>query len=82
MPCPPPVVVPGVELMSDRRTRECGDSNTGGREEVFDQNRVYLALAYQITHDLCLHTGFLWQIFSNRTFRRLQFALFFNPDLR
>ena len=56
--------------------------NTGGREEVFDQNRVCLALAYQITHDLCLHTGFLWQIFGNRTFRRLQFALFFNPDLR
>jgi hypothetical protein len=56
--------------------------NTGGREEVFDQNRVHLALAYQITRHMCLHTGFLWQIFSDRTFRRLHFALFFNPDLR
>ncbi len=56
--------------------------NTGGREGAFDQDRVYVALAYQITRTMCFHTGFLWQIFQDRTFRRLQFAFFFNPDLR
>lgn len=56
--------------------------NTGGREGVYDQNRVYVALAYQFTREMCLHTGFLWQMFDERTVRRLQFALFFNPDLR
>lgn len=56
--------------------------NTGGRERAFDQDRVYVALAYQITGDTCFHTGFLWQIFQDRTLRRLQFAFFFNPDLR
>jgi hypothetical protein len=49
---------------------------------AFDQDRVYVALAYQITRNMCFHTGFLWQIFQDRTFRRLQFAFFFNPDLR
>jgi hypothetical protein len=56
--------------------------NTGGRERAYDQNRVYVALAYQITRNMCFHTGFLWQIFQDRTFRRLQFAFFLNPDLR
>ena len=56
--------------------------NTGGRERAFDQNRVYTALAYQVTGNMCVHVGFLWQIFQETTFRRLQFAIFFNPDLR
>ena len=56
--------------------------NTSGRPAIYDQDRVYAALAYQITPQLCLHTGFLWQIFSGRTMERLQFAVFFNPDLR
>ena len=56
--------------------------NTGGRDNAFDQNRVYVALAYQLTREMCLHTGFLWQMFDEATVRRLQFAIFFNPDLR
>jgi hypothetical protein len=56
--------------------------NTSGREAVFDQDRVYAALAYQVTRNMCVHTGFLWQIFSDRTLRRLQSAIFFNLDLR
>lgn len=56
--------------------------NTGGRPEVFDQNRLYLALAYQITGDFCIQTGLLFQMFDERTFERLQFVFFYNPDLR
>ena len=56
--------------------------NTSGRDDVFDQNRLYLALAYQITGDFCVQTGFLFQMFDERTFERLQFVFFYNPNLR
>lgn len=56
--------------------------NTSGRDAVFDQNRLYLALAYQVTADFCIQTGFLFQTFAERTFERLQLAFFYNPDLR
>ncbi len=50
--------------------------------EVFDQNRLYAAFGVRITENSSIQVGYLKNHFRNTNFDRLQFALFFNPDLR
>ena len=50
--------------------------------EVFDQNRLYVALGVRITENSSIQVGYLKNHFRTLNFDRLQFALFFNPDLR
>jgi hypothetical protein len=52
------------------------------QDQVFDQNRLYGALGVRITENSSLQVGYLKNHFSNTNFDRLQFALFYNPDLR
>jgi hypothetical protein len=52
------------------------------QDEVFDQNRLYAALGVRITENSSIQIGYLKNHFSHTNFDRLQFAMFYNPDLR
>ncbi|WP_340202571.1 DUF2490 domain-containing protein [Ascidiimonas sp. W6] len=49
---------------------------------IFGQNRLYGAVGYQFNEDLSLQFGYLKNHFTNSNFDRLQFAVFWNTDLR
>ena len=50
--------------------------------DIFNQNRLYAAFGINIVKNLSLQLGYLKNHFSNVNFDRLQFAVFYNPDLR
>jgi hypothetical protein len=52
------------------------------QDDIFDQNRLYAAFGVRITENSSLQIGYLKNHFRTTNFDRLQFALFFNPDLR
>ena len=52
------------------------------QNEAFGQNRLYGALGVNVTENLSIQAGYLKNHFSDANFDRLQFGIFFNPDLR
>lgn len=52
------------------------------QNEAFDQNRLYAAVGVNITHNLSVQAGYLKNHFRTVDYDRLQFAIFYNPDLR
>ncbi len=50
--------------------------------QPFDQNRLYFALGYKFNKTVDIQAGYLKHHYSGLGYDRLQFALFFNPDLR
>lgn len=50
--------------------------------ETFDQNRLYAALGVHVTENLSIQAGYLKNHFRNINFDRVQFGVFYNPDLR
>ena len=52
------------------------------QDEIFNQNRLYAALGINIVENLSLQLGYLKNHFNTVNFDRLQFAIFYNPDLR
>ncbi|MCE2611792.1 DUF2490 domain-containing protein [Flavobacteriaceae bacterium D16] len=52
------------------------------QDNLFDQNRAYAALGVHLTENSSIQIGYLKNTFSNTSFDRLQFAIFYNPDLR
>lgn len=50
--------------------------------ETFDQNRLYAALGVHVTENLSIQGGYLKNHFRNINFDRVQFGVFYNPDLR
>ncbi len=52
------------------------------QDEIFNQNRLYVALGVNITANSSLQLGYLKNHFSAIDFDRLQVAVFFNPDFR
>ena len=53
-----------------------------GEEEFFDRNRLYGGLGYQLSDNINLQTGILYQRlrFTGKAF--LQFSIVYNTDLR
>lgn len=49
---------------------------------TFGQNRLYGALGIHVTSNTSVQLGYLSNNFGSQTFDRLQFAVFYNPDLR
>ncbi|MEQ5791922.1 DUF2490 domain-containing protein [Muricauda sp. NFXS6] len=52
------------------------------QDNLFDQNRLYGAIGVNITENSNVQLGYLRNQFSNAVYDRLQFAVFYNPDLR
>ncbi len=52
------------------------------QNEAFGQNRLYGALGVNVTENLSVQFGYLKNHFREANFDRLQFGIFFNPDLR
>lgn len=52
------------------------------QDEMFGQNRLYGAVGANITENLSVQAGYLKNHFSSAHFDRLQFGVFYNPDLR
>ncbi|MGB3142685.1 MAG: DUF2490 domain-containing protein [Maribacter sp.] len=52
------------------------------QNEAFGQNRLYAALGVNVTENLSVQAGYLKNHFSGIDFDRLQFGVFYNPDLR
>ncbi|WP_419211881.1 DUF2490 domain-containing protein [Maribacter sp. X9] len=52
------------------------------QNQAFDQNRLYAALGINVTENLSVQLGYLKNHFSTVDFDRLQFGIFYNPDLR
>ena len=52
------------------------------QDEIFGQNRLYGALGIRLTENSSVQVGYLKNHFNNINFDRLQFAVFYNPDLR
>ena len=52
------------------------------QDELFGQNRLYAAFGVRITENSSIQIGYLKNHFRTANFDRLQFALFYNPDLR
>tara|TARA_R110002012_G_scaffold322108_1_gene555929 strand:+ start:45686 stop:46360 length:675 start_codon:yes stop_codon:yes gene_type:complete len=52
------------------------------QNQIFGQNRLYGALGVHITDNLSVQAGYLKNHFNTANFDRLQFGVFFNPDLR
>ena len=52
------------------------------QDDVFDQNRLYGALGYKLDKNIRMECGYLKNHFTGRNFDRLQFAVFWNADLR
>ena len=53
-----------------------------GELEIFDQNRLFFALAYQFSVLGQVQVGYLFQTQPRETLERLQFAFVYNLDLR
>ena len=52
------------------------------QNEAFGQNRLFAALGIHVTENLSVQAGYLKNHFSQVDFDRLQFGVFYNPDLR
>lgn len=52
------------------------------QDEVFGQNRLYLALGARLSPAVSVQAGYLKNHFSRAHYDRLQLALFWNADLR
>ncbi len=52
------------------------------QDEIFGQNRLYAALGINVIENLSFQLGYLKNHFNTSNFDRLQFAVFYNPDLR
>jgi len=52
------------------------------QDNLFDQNRLYGAIGVNITENSSVQFGYLRNQFANAVYDRLQFAVFYNPDLR
>lgn len=52
------------------------------QDDLFGQNRLYGAVGINITENTSLQLGYLRNQFANAVYDRLQFAIFYNPDLR
>ena len=52
------------------------------QDNVFDQNRLYLALGYHFSPITSIQVGYLKNHFPTAHYDRLQFALVINPDFR
>ncbi|MGD8375448.1 MAG: DUF2490 domain-containing protein [Acidobacteriota bacterium] len=50
--------------------------------DPFEQNRLYGAFGYKVSKRSQIQVGYLLNSFPEDTYGRLQFAWFFNPDLR
>lgn len=52
------------------------------QDDLFGQNRLYGALGLNVTENSSIQIGYLRNQFQNAVYDRLQFAVFYNPDLR
>ncbi|MBT8221793.1 MAG: DUF2490 domain-containing protein [Eudoraea sp.] len=52
------------------------------QDQIFGQNRLYGAVGVRVTENTSVQFGYLKNHFNNINFDRLQFAVFYNPDLR
>ncbi len=52
------------------------------QDDLFGQNRLYGAVGVNITENSSVQLGYLRNQFANAVYNRLQFAVFYNPDLR
>ena len=52
------------------------------QDDLFGQNRLYGAIGVNITENSSVQLGYLRNQFANAVYDRLQFAVFYNPDLR
>lgn len=52
------------------------------QDQVYGQNRLYLALGVNVTEDLSIQTGFLKNHFPTANFDRFQLGMIWNTDLR
>lgn len=52
------------------------------QDDLFGQNRLYGAVGVDITDNTSLQLGYMRNQFANAVYDRLQFAIFYNPDLR
>jgi len=52
------------------------------QDDLFGQNRLYGAVGVNITENSSVQLGYLRNQFTNAVYNRLQFAVFYNPDLR
>lgn len=52
------------------------------QNEAFGQNRLYGALGINVTENLSIQLGYLKNHFRQVNFDRLQFGIFYNPDVR
>jgi len=53
-----------------------------GEEQFFDRNRLYGGFGYQVSKNLNLQTGLLYQRVQTTGKAFLQFGVVFNTDLR
>lgn len=51
------------------------------QNNIFGQNRLYAALGINVTENLSVQAGYLKNHFNTANFDRLQFGVFYNPDL-
>lgn len=51
------------------------------QNELFGQNRLYAALGVNLTDNSSVQLGYMRNQFSNAVYNRLQFAVFYNPDI-
>jgi len=52
------------------------------QDDLFGQNRLYGAIGVNVTENSSVQVGYLRNQFTNAVYDRLQFAVFYNPDLR
>ncbi len=52
------------------------------QDNVFDQNRLYLALGFKFSSITSIQVGYLKNHFPTAHYDRLQLGIFYNPDLR
>lgn len=52
------------------------------QNKAFGQNRLYGALGVNVTENLSVQFGYLKNHFKEANFDRLQFGIFYNPDLQ
>ncbi|MBR9854428.1 MAG: DUF2490 domain-containing protein [Algicola sp.] len=52
------------------------------QDDLFGQNRLYGAIGVNVTDNSSIQIGYLRNQFENAVYNRLQFAVFYNPDLR
>ncbi|WP_297792028.1 DUF2490 domain-containing protein [uncultured Eudoraea sp.] len=52
------------------------------QDDIFNQNRLYAALGINVLENFSVQLGYLKNHFNTTNFDRLQFGIFYNPDLR